>query len=177
MSTVRFACRVIATRRSPMGSVDAILIRDPVDLPVLAAVVRERLLEMWRLGPEPRPIEFHQNALVIERVLRVELAMPRRELPYLRRHDESILAVGPVQAPLARLRIEEPQREAHDLPRRARHIERVELGAATPEWRAITVPREIDPLSRAGERLQTPLQAIVPAPQQRLEVALSGLLV
>jgi hypothetical protein len=33
--------------KDPVSSVDASLVRDPVDFPVLAAVVRERLLEMW----------------------------------------------------------------------------------------------------------------------------------
>ena len=44
------ARRLHLSKEGPAGSVDAGLVRDPVDFPVLAAVVRERLLEMWRFG-------------------------------------------------------------------------------------------------------------------------------
>jgi hypothetical protein len=37
----------IGEQEVPVSSVDASLVRDPVDFPVLAAVVRVRLLEMW----------------------------------------------------------------------------------------------------------------------------------
>jgi hypothetical protein len=97
------------------SSVDAGLVRDPVDFPVLAAVVRERLLEMWRFGHQRGPVELDQDAFVIAHVLRVELAMTRLELSDLRYHDESVPAVGPIEAPLVRLGIEKPHRETLDV--------------------------------------------------------------
>src|SRR5579859_8014665 len=106
---------------------------------------------MRRSGGERRPIVFHQDAFVVEGILGKELTVTRLELSDLRRGDESILAVGPVEAPLVGLGIVEPQRETLGAPRGTLHVERVELSAAVPERRAVAIPREIDPLSRACE--------------------------
>src|SRR5262249_31444901 len=85
--------------------------RDPVDLPGLAAVGREGLLEPARVGSDVRDHEPHEGGPSADRLLVVELASSVPELADRGRPEPSAGAARDVQAPLPRLRVVEPKTE------------------------------------------------------------------
>src|SRR5579862_6572881 len=94
--------------------VDPCLVGDPVHLPGLATVRRERLLEVGGARREGRPVETDQDALLIQRILSVELPMAVLECTDLRDGNHTVLTVGPIESPLAGLGIIETQRKSLD---------------------------------------------------------------
>src|SRR5262249_32937224 len=117
-SPSRAGTAATATRSSTARSalLDARLIRDPVDLPGLAAVDRERLLEVRRPRRDVRPHEAAQHGPALPDLLVVELAAAVLELADRRDVEAASLLVRPVQAPLVRGRRVQPHRHALDVP-------------------------------------------------------------
>src|SRR6266568_4528972 len=111
----------------------ASLIRDPVDFPGLASVLREGLLKMCGSRSHVRPDEPNQyrsaiECLLIEKFTASILKFADRRLP-----QNIILAVGPVQTPLVRLGIVETQGQAFDVASSAIGLEFLDFGAAIPD--------------------------------------------
>src|SRR5579872_2012588 len=118
-------------RSSPIA--DARLIRNPVHLPSLSAIIRKRLFEMRHARIGLRPDESDQNCLSVDNILRIELALSILKLANLRRIKNPVLAVGPVQSPLMGLRIVQAQSQALDVPACTIGFELLDLGSAIPE--------------------------------------------
>src|SRR5215467_12980291 len=79
------------------------LVGDPVHLPGLASVIRERLLKVSGVRSDIRPYISTQNDSTIDCVLAVELASAVLEFADVGRAAQNALpAVGPIEAPLAR---------------------------------------------------------------------------
>src|SRR6201999_2531491 len=76
------------------------LIGDPVDLPGLAAIGRERLLEVGGGRRHLRPDEADQDVAAVDGVRGVELADAVLELADLGDVEPADLLVRPVDAPL-----------------------------------------------------------------------------
>src|SRR6187401_296820 len=84
---------------------------DPVGLPSLAAVVRERLLPARARRGHPRPGEADADRLAPEDVVALEDAgVARERSDHGRVEQPRPAAVGPVDRPLARDRVEEAKR-------------------------------------------------------------------
>src|ERR1700733_1977314 len=92
------------------------------------------------------PVISNEDALVAQGVLRVKLAVTLLEFPDLRNCDDAVLAVGPVEPPLAGLGIVQAQCETLDAPVWTVGQECVELGSPTPERVAAAGPGQVDPV-------------------------------
>ena len=83
------------------------LVGDPVDFPSLATVVGERLLKVGCAGGDVRPAISDQYGPALIWFLVDKLTVSVPELAGRRRKRKySVLAVGPIQAPLVGLGIE-----------------------------------------------------------------------
>src|SRR5271157_5890176 len=118
-SSVRFAGGVVNPR----------LIGDPVDLPGLAAVVGEGLLEMGCVGSELGPVKANQDRLAVDGVLRVELADAVLELANLGRVENADLLVIPIESPLVGCGVVHAQGQADDAAAGAIPLALIDLGA------------------------------------------------
>lgn len=136
------------------------LVGDPVDLPCLTAVLGEGLLEVRR-GRQVRPAKADQDGFAVDGVLREELAHTILKLTNLRRIEDANLLVVPVKPPLVRLGIVDTQGQADDASSRAIPLALVDL-RVIEDCAADAFAFELDPLVRAGERMQTPLQVVRP---------------
>src|SRR5262245_55494290 len=87
---------------------------DPVRLPRAALVRRERLLPARGGLRDAGPDEAHDDGSPVELVPTLEDADPVREAPDDRRIERALLIAGPVNAPLARAGVVEPEGEAHE---------------------------------------------------------------
>src|SRR5262249_48198324 len=88
--------------------------RNPVDLPGLAAVLREGLLESVGVRGDVGEHVAHQDQASVERFLVEEFAAAVVELPDSGLPDPAYPAVGEIQAPLVSLWIVQPQRNTLD---------------------------------------------------------------
>src|SRR5712692_8169514 len=81
------------------------LVRNPVDFPGLAAIIRERLLKVGRIRGDIRPNKSNQDGSAIRAGwFRVEkLAASILEFADRRRPQGTAFAGGPIEAPLVRL--------------------------------------------------------------------------
>src|SRR6202035_573922 len=93
--------------------------RDPVDLPGLASVVREGLLEMARRRSDVRDDEPHANGSAIQGLLIEELAASLLEFTDRGLAQGAVIGVGVIEAPLVGLGIVEAQRQTLDVTCRA----------------------------------------------------------
>src|SRR2546427_12058448 len=99
------------SRRSSMGFVRLIvysyLVRDPVDFPGFAPIIRERLFKVGRIRGDVRPNKSNQDCSTIRaRWFRVEeLAAAVLEFADRGRAHGAALASGPIEAPLVGLGI------------------------------------------------------------------------
>lgn len=107
--------------------------RHPVDLPGLAAVSREGLLEADRVGVERRDHETDEDGASVEVFLVVELAASVDESADGRLSQRSAAAVGEVETPLARPRVVEPKVQAFEVAVRAVGRQLDQIGAAVPD--------------------------------------------
>src|SRR5579871_4146826 len=104
-------------------SVDAGVVRDPVDLPALAAIGREGLLEVACIGLDGGDHESHQDGPAGEAFLIVELRNTVPEFTLRGCTHGTPRAVGKIQAPLMRLRVVEPQGQRLDVAFGTVHLE------------------------------------------------------
>src|SRR5262245_56437013 len=86
--------------------------RDPIRFPGSSAVRRERLLEAERRRRDVREDEAHENRGALVRLLIVEFAAAVPEAPDHGGPHLSVLAVGPVDAPLTRLGVVHAETQA-----------------------------------------------------------------
>jgi len=121
------------------------LIGDPIHHPSFASVVGKRSFKMRRIASELRPIKSHKELFAIKIVLCVKFAVSILELSDLRYGHHTIFTIGPVQPPLAGLRIEQTQSEAFDVTCWTVDLERVQLRATVPELVADAGSVQIDP--------------------------------
>src|ERR1035438_2534128 len=134
----RYELRSRDTRRSSVRFVrfigDPCLIRNPIHFPSLASIIRERLLKVGRIRGCVRPNESNKNRFVIQCVLAEKLAVPVLELASLGCDHGSVLAVGPVKAPLVSLGIVQTEGQTFDVAGgRAIGFELLDLSAAIPD--------------------------------------------
>src|SRR4029450_13221438 len=87
---------------------------DPVRLPRSALVRRERLLPARGRVRDAGPDEAHDDGPPIPLVRALEHADAVREGAHDWRVERPLLVAGPVDAPLPRARVVEPEREAHE---------------------------------------------------------------
>jgi hypothetical protein len=130
------------------------------------------LLEVRRARIRLRPDEPNEDALAVERVLSIELALPIFEFTDLGHDDDAILAVRPVEAPLVRLGVVRAEREALDVTARAIGLELLDLRGAVPQEARHAGSIELDPLVGAGQRMQAALEVDVPVTNLEIEVVL-----
>ena len=156
--------------RSPPPGACAREVHRPVRLPRPAAVVGERLLPARRLRPHARPDEADEDRAAVEGVRALEDAGVAFEPTEDRRVEHArAAAVGPVDRPQPRLRVEEAERH----PDGAAVVARAELVlvAEAVEQRPRDDRRpELVPLVRAREPLAQPAVADVPAAEPEVEV-------
>src|SRR6266850_8079509 len=93
--------------------------RDPVDLPCLALVRRESLLESDGRRRDVMDDKPYKDRLSVQHLVVIELAAPVLELTDGRRRQAAIVRTGEVQAPLPRFRVVEPKAQALKVPTRA----------------------------------------------------------
>src|SRR6201999_2415586 len=91
------------------------LVRDPVHLPGFAAVGGEGLLEVRCAGAHAGPVKADEGGFAVDGVSGIEVAVTVAEVADLGRVDAADAAVGPVEAPLARLAIIETQCQTFDV--------------------------------------------------------------
>ena len=111
------------------------LIRNPVNFPGLAAIIRECLFEVWltRVGVQPK--KANQNGSAVQRILGVKLAAAVPELPDLGYDQGAVLGIGPIEPPLAGLRMVESEGQTLDVARnRTIGFELFQLSAAIPDF-------------------------------------------
>src|SRR5271169_4811519 len=92
------------------------------------------------------PVISNEDALVSQSILREKLAVTLLEFPDLGSCDDAVLAVGPVEPPLAGLGIVQAQCETLDASFGTVGQECVELGGPTPERIAVAGPGQVDPV-------------------------------
>src|SRR6266404_7296092 len=81
------------------------LVRDPVDFPSLASIIRVGLFEVGCVRGGVRPNKSNQDNFALPCVLGVKLTASILELADLRRVNSAVLAVGPIESPLVGLGI------------------------------------------------------------------------
>src|SRR5713101_6320777 len=93
------------------------LVRDPVDFPGLAPIIRERLLKVGRIRGDVRPNKSNQDGSAIRaRWFRVEkLAASILEFADRGRSNGAGLAGGPIEAPLVGLGIVQTEGQTFDV--------------------------------------------------------------
>ncbi len=79
------------------------------------------------------PVVADQDGFTVDEIGGVEIAAAVAECADLGRVEAADAAVGPIEAPLPRRRIVQPQRESFDVAAASIEFERVELGAAVPD--------------------------------------------
>ncbi len=94
---------------------------------------------------------------------------PSLELAHLRRIEDANLLVVPIQPPLMRLRVVHAQGQTDNLAGRTVPFALVDL-RAVEKLAAYACAFEFHPLIRTGQRMQSPLQVILPRAEQRIEV-------
>src|ERR1700683_2755564 len=106
---------------------------------------------MGGTGSDVRPNESNKDRFVIQGVLAEKLAVPVLELANLGCDHGSILAVGPVKAPLVSLGIVQTERQTFEVAcTRAIGFELLDLSAATPELSGNGRAVKFDPSSGPG---------------------------
>src|ERR1700730_16895812 len=138
------------------------LIRNPIDFPRLAAIIRKRLFKVRRIRGHVGPIESNKDCFAVNRILSKKLTLSILEFADLGWVKDANLAVGPIEAPLVGLRIVQTEGQTLDVARGAIGLERIQLRAAIPHLIADARSVEFDPGSRARERTQAALQVIFP---------------
>src|SRR6516162_1087167 len=133
------------------------LVGNPVRFPSLAAVLGEGLFKMGRVRSHARPVEPHKDAFAIQCVLGVKLTASFLELTDLRYNHDAILAVGPIESPLTRLRIVQTQGQSFEVAGGTIDLDLVQLGAAVPHLEAGAGTVKLHPVSRACQRIQATL--------------------
>src|SRR5581483_3182934 len=149
------------------------LIRDPVHFPCLPPVRGESLLEVGRVGVRLRPDEPDEDALPIERVLRVKLALPIRELSDLRHDHDAVLRIGPIESPLVRRRVICSKSEPFDMTAGAIRLELLDLRGAVPQEPRGAGAVELDPLIGSGQWVQPALEVDMPMADLEVEIMLA----
>src|SRR5579862_9583917 len=81
------------------------LVRNPVDLPCLASIIRERLFKVRCIPGGIGPNKSNVDGAALPRLLVVKLTTSILELADHGLFYKAILAVGPIDTPLMRLRI------------------------------------------------------------------------
>src|SRR5262245_30806823 len=74
-------------------------LHDPIGLPTLAAIVRERLLPSRGVGTELGPREEDLHGPTVVRVVAIELTAIAVEAADHRREERALLAVDPIDRP------------------------------------------------------------------------------
>ncbi len=108
------------------------VVRNPVDFPRLATIVRKRLLEMARIGRDLGDDESNKDGTTIQSLLIEEFATPVGKPADGRLCERSAGAVGEVETPLMRLRIVQTEVESFEVTRRPVSDELDEIGAPVP---------------------------------------------
>lgn len=142
---------------------DPRLVRDPVDFPGLAAIVRKRLFKVRHIRVGVRPDKSNLDQFAVEGVLAVKLAASIFELADLGRDDGAILAVGPIETPLVSLWIVGAQGQTFDVTACALGLEFFELGTAIPNPAGDGSAVDFDPGVGARQGMQAALQMNFPA--------------
>src|SRR5690349_15546482 len=104
------------------------LIRDPVHFPRLAAVGGKGLFGVCRVRGDVGPIVANEDPAAVPFLLVVELSFAVLEFADRGDTDRAPRGGGPVEAPLVRDGIVDPEGEAFD----RTDLELIEVGAATP---------------------------------------------
>jgi len=125
------------------------LVRNPVDLPGLPAIIRVRLFKVGctRIGVRPKKSNVDRSPL--PRLLVVKLTASILELADHWLLYKAILAVDPVDAPLVSLRIVETEGQTFDVPSLAMSFELFQIGAAIPNLSGNRSAVKFDPGSGA----------------------------
>src|ERR1700722_3992040 len=148
---------------------DTRLVCDPVHFPCLAAIVGERLLEVWS-RIHTRPAEADENRLVVDRIHRKKFADSILEFANLRRIEHADLYIRPIETPLMRSRIVRPQCQPFDLSRRTTITKELIDLRPVVNRPADTGSLVIHPGVGTGERIQTATQMVFPGTEKRIEV-------
>src|SRR6185436_11388011 len=117
----------------------------------LAAIRRERLLELARVRVTAADDEAHEDRAAVERFLIVELAASAPELADHWRRQRTACAVREVQTPLARIGIVETQRETLEPSSRTFHVQLHEIGTTIPHLANDRGAFVLDPRGRARQ--------------------------
>src|SRR5205814_6985371 len=123
-------------------------INDEVRLPCFAEVLGECLLKVIRVWRYIGEELSNENIFSVQCLLIVELAatfFERAEGRWIREHP--FLRVRPVKAPLMRLRVVEPQRQALETTGGRVHCELFEVCATTPDLAGRYRSGPLDPFS------------------------------
>ena len=105
---------------------------------------------MRRIRSNVRPDKSNKDAFSIQHVLGIKLAASILELADLGYDHGAILAVGPIEFPLAGLRVIQTQSQTFDVAGRPINLDRVQLSAALPNLVADTCAIKFDPGVGAG---------------------------
>src|SRR5579883_3277047 len=153
---------------------DTPLIGDPIGYPRAAAVGGKRLLEMRRHRGDPRPDIADENVAALVQVVRIELADAVLELADIGwSADGPTLARCPVEAPLTRLRVVEPQRHALDRLATTAHLHLLDLRAAVPQPAGLRSTMEHHPAACARQRVGQSPHLEFPCAELEIEVVLA----
>ena len=146
----------------------ALKLHRPVGLPRSAVVHRERLLPGRRRAAAP--VEAHEDREAVERVGPVERARVALEAAYDRGfQDEVSRRCGPVDRPLARRRVVEPQRGCENVAARCAHAEVVHVRQAADDLAARHPSALLIPIVAAAQDGAQTAVADVPVAYEEIE--------
>ena len=146
---------------------------NPVRLPRFASIGRKRLFKIARILRDVGPAEPDKDRSSLEELLVVELAHAVLVLANHGILQRRCCGVCPMQAPLMRMRVVEPQRQPFNVPCRTVRLQLVEVGAATPHLSGHVMRFEIHPLVRPRKGVHALMEMHLPSPDQRIPIVLS----
>ncbi len=145
--------------------------RNPIYLPGLAAVSREKLLELAGFWFDVRDNEAHQDRASVEILLIVKFAPAVTEFANRRRAERARFAARKIQTPLVRLRIIQAQIERLDVSGSV-DLQFHQIGAAVPDFSHDRRAVVLQPFVRPAQRLLQSPQVCVPGSKFPIEIML-----
>src|SRR5579859_4135620 len=112
---------------------------------------------MWSAGVGFGPDEADVDELAVQCVCAIKLAAPVLEVTDLGTgvHDP-VFAIGPIDAPLVRLRAIEPQGQSLDVTTRSIELDLLDGGASIPNFARDERAIELNPGVRSSQRMLEP---------------------
>src|ERR1700722_2919643 len=156
------------------GAGDQRIISDPIEFPRLAAVIREKLLEVTGSRADLDDHKAHKNGSVSKGFLVDEFSAAIMEFTHRRCARRSDGAVGEVQAPLIGFWVVQTQREGFNVTLLTLDFQLNEIRATIPDLPDRCGPVILGPRRRFREWMQEPLQVSFPHAKLVIEVVLTA---